>query len=259
MLNLPVPLPAGPQSIEEQQKIADCLKSLDKLIAAHTAKLEALQDHKKGLLQQLFPAEGKTVPELRFPDYTDDWKEENMQAVFTFRQGFQVEVDEQFLVQKKSTIRFIRIIDVTQTTEPPRFVEITDNMHILNKHDLFMIRYGTPGVISIGYEGVIANNLFQLTFKDKKYHYSYFWYYYIQARYNDINELTGSSSMPAISFKALNNLQTQYPLFPEQNKIANIFIKLDELINSSKSTLNILTNHKEGLMQLFPNKKEASL
>jgi len=38
----------------EQQKIASCLSSLDEVIAAHSQKLEALKDHKKGLMQNLF-------------------------------------------------------------------------------------------------------------------------------------------------------------------------------------------------------------
>lgn len=40
----------------EQQRIADCLTSLDDLIAAETRKLDTLKAHKKGLMQQLFPA-----------------------------------------------------------------------------------------------------------------------------------------------------------------------------------------------------------
>jgi type I restriction enzyme, S subunit len=59
----------SPPTPAEQQKIADCLGSLDDLIAAHSRKLAALQDHKKGLLQQLFPAEGETTPKLRFPEF----------------------------------------------------------------------------------------------------------------------------------------------------------------------------------------------
>ncbi len=47
--NVPVP------SLPEQQKIAACLSSLDDLIQAQTQKIEALQMHKKGLLQGLFP------------------------------------------------------------------------------------------------------------------------------------------------------------------------------------------------------------
>uniref|UniRef100_UPI002FD90241 restriction endonuclease subunit S n=1 Tax=Methylococcus capsulatus TaxID=414 RepID=UPI002FD90241 len=46
---------AIPQT-EEQQKIADCLASLDALIAAQAQKLDALKAHKKGLMQQLFPS-----------------------------------------------------------------------------------------------------------------------------------------------------------------------------------------------------------
>jgi type I restriction enzyme S subunit len=44
-----------PTDKREQQKIAACLSSLDELIAAHNDKLDALKDHKKGLLQNLFP------------------------------------------------------------------------------------------------------------------------------------------------------------------------------------------------------------
>ncbi|MBK8536182.1 MAG: restriction endonuclease subunit S [Candidatus Competibacteraceae bacterium] len=46
----------------EQHKIADCLASLDELITAQAQKLATLKTHKKGLMQQLFPAEGETMP-----------------------------------------------------------------------------------------------------------------------------------------------------------------------------------------------------
>ena len=45
--------------LEEQQKIAACLSSLDELITAQAQKVAALQTHKKGLMQQLFPAQAK--------------------------------------------------------------------------------------------------------------------------------------------------------------------------------------------------------
>ncbi|MDE0472178.1 MAG: restriction endonuclease subunit S, partial [Ekhidna sp.] len=44
-----------PPSESEQEKIASCLTSLDELITAYSDKLDALKDHKKGLLQGLFP------------------------------------------------------------------------------------------------------------------------------------------------------------------------------------------------------------
>jgi type I restriction enzyme, S subunit len=45
-----------PPTSEEQQRIALCLSSLDALITAETQKIEALKNHKKGLMQQLFPS-----------------------------------------------------------------------------------------------------------------------------------------------------------------------------------------------------------
>ncbi|UWQ36585.1 restriction endonuclease subunit S [Leisingera aquaemixtae] len=54
LLSLPIPVPPKP---EEQQKIADCLTALDDLIAANEARIEALETHKRGLMQQLFPQE----------------------------------------------------------------------------------------------------------------------------------------------------------------------------------------------------------
>jgi len=48
-----------PSSIEEQQKIASCLSSLDDTIQAETEKWESMKAHKKGLMQQLFPQPNK--------------------------------------------------------------------------------------------------------------------------------------------------------------------------------------------------------
>jgi type I restriction enzyme S subunit len=50
-------IPVGLPLLSEQQKIADCLSSLDEVIELQTKKLEALKAHKRGLMQQLFPQE----------------------------------------------------------------------------------------------------------------------------------------------------------------------------------------------------------
>src|SRR5690606_7619775 len=64
-------------SLREQQKIAECLSSVDELIAAHARKVEALEAHKKGLMQRVFPREGERRPRLRFPEFRNDgeWEE----------------------------------------------------------------------------------------------------------------------------------------------------------------------------------------
>ena len=50
-----VPIPVPP-TLAEQQKVADCLSALDDLVAAEDRKLEAMRQHKQGLMQQLFPS-----------------------------------------------------------------------------------------------------------------------------------------------------------------------------------------------------------
>nr|WP_217348979.1 restriction endonuclease subunit S [Prosthecochloris sp. GSB1] len=76
-------------SPQEQQRIADCLTSLDALIAAQSEKIDVLKTHKKGLMQQLFPSEGETLPRLRFPEFRDagEWDENTLGGAATFING----------------------------------------------------------------------------------------------------------------------------------------------------------------------------
>lgn len=83
-VEIPTPQP------DEQQKVADCLTSLDEVIAAQKRKVEALKAHKRGLMQQLFPREGETRPRLRFREFRDaaEWREFTIQEL----------IDRQFIV-----------------------------------------------------------------------------------------------------------------------------------------------------------------
>ncbi len=81
--NLLIPIPKP----KEQQKIASCLSSLDELIEAHSQKLKLLKDHKKGLMQNLFPQEGEKVPKLRFEEFEGEWKEKKLGEIGVFLGG----------------------------------------------------------------------------------------------------------------------------------------------------------------------------
>jgi type I restriction enzyme S subunit len=76
--DFPIEIPKKP---EEQEKIASCLSSLDEVIEAHSQKLELLKEHKKGLLQNLFPQEGEKVPKVRFKEFEKDgeWVETTLE------------------------------------------------------------------------------------------------------------------------------------------------------------------------------------
>ncbi len=75
--------------VEEQQNIADCLGSLGDLIATEGRKLDALRQHKQGLMQQLFPRPGETVPQLRFPEFEDapGWRQATIGEFSPFSYG----------------------------------------------------------------------------------------------------------------------------------------------------------------------------
>ena len=80
---------AFPAEQAEQQKIADCLSSLDELIKLQAKQLEALKAHKKGLMQQLFPREGETTPRLRFPEFRDagPWEVKRLETIVELAYG----------------------------------------------------------------------------------------------------------------------------------------------------------------------------
>jgi len=99
MQEYPLAYPSKP----EQQKIAECLSSIDDLITAQTQKLSTLKTHKKGLMQQLFPADsnnhpapsghpsggGEALPKLRFPEFRDapEWDIKPLKCVCNMQAG----------------------------------------------------------------------------------------------------------------------------------------------------------------------------
>jgi type I restriction enzyme S subunit len=203
----------------------------------------------------------KLTPKLRFPEFekADGWKENDIGKLFKFKQGVQVAVENQYPIQKDGMVRFIRIIDITSDSEAPRYIENPGQDHLIEKNDLFMIRYGTPGLISMGFSGVIANNLFRLIWNNGQHFVAEYWFYSFQNLEKTVYNLSGSSSMPAISFSTLDNLNIRFPNNPqEQKKIASCLSTLDELIAAHNDKLDALKDHKKGLMQnLFPQEGET--
>ncbi|EMW6162269.1 restriction endonuclease subunit S [Enterococcus faecalis] len=191
-----------------------------------------------------------TRPEIRFPGFTEDWEERKLGDIFVYKQGQQVPVENQFTKRGKNRHRFIRIVDLTTNNEAPRYIEYSGD-NIISSTDLFMIRYGQPGVIGYGYEGVIANNLFKLIPKIETY--NLFFKYILDSMYPKIQSLSSSTTMPAISFKSLDVLAVRYPDKKEQEKIGSFFAQLDNTIALHQRKLDLLKETKKGFLQkMFP-------
>lgn len=230
--------------LDEQIKIGNFFNKLDRQIELEEQKLEKLEEQKKGYMQKLFSQE------LRFKTkdnvYYSEWKLHKLGEIFKYSQGQQISVDKQFSVKSNEMKRFIRIVDITENPEP-RFVLYESDTGLVNKEDLFMIRYGRPGIVSIGFEGIIANNLFKLIPKIKIS--TVYFYYLLSYNYYRINLLTNQSTMPALNFKSLDLLKFKIPSYKEQNKIGNFFTKFDELIEKQNIKIDGLKERKKGLLQ----------
>ena len=74
MAEMPIFVP----DYEEQKKIGDFFKKIDKMISMYQQELATLKQTKQGFLQKMFPKEGEKVPEVRFPGFTDDWEQREL-------------------------------------------------------------------------------------------------------------------------------------------------------------------------------------
>lgn len=183
------------------------------------------------------------------------WELCKLGEVFDFKQGVQVPVEEQFTTLEEGMQRFIRIVDLTTDEEPPRYIKY-DSDNLVSESDLFMVRYGAVGVIGLGYEGVIANNLFKLIPRivvDEK-----FSYHQLIKNKDKIISLSSSTTMPALSFKTLKNLSFSVSSVDEQKQIGSFFANLDNLITLHQRKLDQLKELKKAYLQLmFPKKDET--
>lgn len=234
----------------EQQKIADCLTSVDDLITAETQKLEALKAHKKGLMQQLFPREGETKPRLRFPVFRDagDWEEKKLRKICTMNAG-----------------EFVPASKIAETAEDGLF-----SCYGGNGLRGFTETYTHQGTFSlIGRQGALCGNI---ALAKGKFHATEHaivtspkdgtltnWLYYQLIRL-DLNQYATGQAQPGLSVKNLNEITVPIPKDEgEQQRIADCLISVDDLITAEARKLEALKDHKKGLMQqLFPTGDEVS-
>ena len=247
--------------LNEQQKIADCLSSLDDLIEATNRKIEALKEHKKGLMQRLFPKEGKNVPELRFPEYQGmkGWKEKKLGEVGLFYGGGTPNRSNSSYWT--GDIGWISSSDLME--DDIHHISITRfiNDEAINKSAtkiipkgcvLFVSRVGV-GKIAINTEKLCTSQDFT-NFQPSKEMSSYFVGYYFLCKKECLRLYNQGTSIKGFSKSDLEKTEIVYPLnIREQQKIADCLSSLDELIEVTSQKVEILKKHKKGLMQqLFP-------
>ena len=233
-----------PNNENEQKKIVDCFSSLDDLINAVADKIETLKEYKKGLMQQLFPAEGKTTPAFRFPEFQNkgEWEESTLGDICDMQAGKFVSASE--------------ICDVKKDTMYPCY-----GGNGLRGYTHSFTHFGIYPLI--GRQGAQCGNI---TYAEGKFHATEHavvvtlkkdidirWLYY-QLIKLDLNQYATGQAQPGLSVDVIKKVTIRIPKNKnEQQLIACGLFSVDELISTEIAKLDQLKAHKKGLMQqLFP-------
>ncbi len=253
---------------QEQQRIASCLSSLDQTISAHTQKLNALKNHKKGLMQNLFPQEGETVPNYRFPEFENDgdWEEKKLEKFIILFSGIALKSEE--ISEDESGAPILRGINITEgrirhSKDIDKY--FLGNMESMDKY------FVKEDDIVIGMDGSkVGKNVALVTIADvdsiliqrvarirtnENATVKFIYQYFISDKFrNYVDRVNTSSGIPHISAQQIKDFKVGFPpKLKEQQKIASTFSSLDKTITAQSEKIEQLKLHKKGLMQgLFP-------
>ena len=262
-----------PSDKKEQQKIADCLSSIDEMITAHSQKLDTLKNHKKGLLQQLFPAEGETMPQLRFPEFLDapEWgpcelgsKVTKVGSGITPNGGEKKYKDKGRPFVRSQNVGWGELIlddvafidEATHATFPA--TEIIKGDVLLN------ITGASIGRSAVADGRIYGGNVNQhvciirLNYKELN---PKFLNQFLLSQYGQkqIESFQAGGNRQGLNFAQIRSFSIPLPpKIEEQIKIADFLSSLNELIVAQSQKLDLLRAHKKGLLQqLFPSPEEA--
>jgi len=234
-----------PPDKKEQQRIADCLSSVDELIAAEGQKLEALQDHKKGLMHELFPAEGETLPKLRFPEFreAEAWEVKPLDDVCDVLNNRRKPISS----NKREAGEYpyygaSGIVDYVKDY-------IFDERLVLIGED--GAKWGAYDKTAFIVEGKYWVNNHAHVLKPTFINDFLLENYLVKL---DISPFITGAAQHKLTLGKLKTIPVPVPTEPEeQQKIADCLSSVDELIAVQEKKLKALQEHKCGLMQqLFP-------
>ncbi len=258
-------------SPNEQKIIASCLSSLDDVIAAHNDKLQTLKDHKKGLMQNLFPQEGKTVPKYRFPEFVNDgeWITDLL-GNNTTKVGSGITPKGGEKNYKRKGRPFVRsqnigwgclilyeiafIDDETHSTFSATEIEEEDVLLNITGASI-----GRSAVANNKIRGGNVNQHVCIIRTTEELNPFFLNQFLISGiGQNQIDSFQAGGNRQGLNFVQIRSFSIPLPPKPkEQQKIAECLSTLDSLITTQAEKIEHLKLHKKGLIQgLFPNVNE---
>lgn len=262
-MRMPVPEPQP----AEQRKIADCLGSLDDLIAAEGRKLAALRDHKKGLMQQIFPREGETRPRLRFPEFQDagEWKRDLLGNIAAISKGRGLAKSDVDADGETPCIRYGELYTIygevieevsSRTNLPVADLVLSQTGDVIipasgeTKEDIATCACVMSAGVALGSDLNIIRSPVDGRF---------FSYYLNGNRRRELAKVAQGDTVAHLYPTQLSMLELYIPVEgDEQHRIADCLSALDAMISAQAEKLDALRTHKRGLIQqLFPSPEDA--
>lgn len=218
--------------IEEQEKIAGFLSKVDELINECEGEVKDLEEQKKGLMQKIFSQQ------IRFKDSNNnpypDWEETKLEEIYNFKYGLYNNNPDnggQYPVYGANGV-------IGGYTE-----------------------YNAENSVIIGHMGAYAGSVL---FEKNKHFVTYNgtittpkdinklnsrYGYFLLLNLN-IRKICDGSGQPFLSYDTLNRIKAKVSKnIEEQEKIAKVLSKMDELIEEKKALLSDWLQFKKGLLQ----------
>ena len=246
-----------PADIEEQRKIGAFFKEIDNTITLHQRKLEGMKLLKKSLLQKMFPKSGESVPEVRFPGFTDAWEQRKFSEVFYSIPNNTLSRSE--LSTDEGTVKNIHYGDVlinfdayidVQNAVLPRIVNDAKATKAakstLKDGDVVIAdtaedeTVGKCAEIGNLVNDVVVSGLHTIPSRPKfKFGKGYLGFYMNSSAYHDqLRPLIQGIKVSSISKSALAKTELKYPKnMAEQEKIGSFFLMIDNTITLHQRSL----------------------
>ncbi len=255
---LVIPLP----SIKEQNVISSLLSSLDECIAASKEKLALLKAHKSGLMQKLFPAPGKTLPEYRFPVFLNDisWDSKTLGDVTRIVNKrnksnrslpiYSINNKRGFVMQSE---QFEGIDSKSRGYDTSAYKIVTSNLFAYNPARINVGSFGYSGGIK---EGLISSLYvcFKTTNSVDDGFLKCFMDSYAFQKAVENNVEGGIRNY--LFYDNFSRIHISIPSIEEQRKVASAIVSFNQLEELYSKKLSMLEKQKRGLMQvLFPNNR----
>ena len=239
-----------PRDVSEQEKIGNFFIRIDNLITLHQRKFETLKKLKKGFLQKMFPKNGESVPEIRFPGFTDAWEQRKFSELYakvtekndlSFGADKIISVANMYFKEdtKESSDDYMKTYNVMRLGD----IAFEGNRNKNYAHGRFVENTIGDGIVS---------HVFDVFRPIVDYDLNY-WKYYIN------NEIVMGRTMARCtkSSTMMTNLVANdflkeavlVPVLEEQKKIGQYFSNLDNLITLHQRKLDTLKKLKQGMLQ----------